>query len=60
VATTTESAALGVVTWRWLLRLAQQAADLALLQRCFVQTAKTSGMILLIIAAAFVLNLAIS
>ena len=31
-----------------------------LLQHCFVQTAKTSGMILLIITAAFILNLAIS
>ncbi len=31
-----------------------------LLQNCFVQTAKTSGMILLIITAAFILNLAIS
>ena len=32
----------------------------ALLQNCFVQTAKTSGMILLIITAAFILNLAVS
>jgi TRAP-type C4-dicarboxylate transport system permease large subunit len=31
-----------------------------LLQHCFVQTGKTSGMILLIITAAFILNLAIS
>ena len=59
VATTTESAALGVVAslffaWR------SRKLTWALLQHCFVQTAKTSGMILLIITAAFVLNLAIS
>lgn len=59
VATTTESAALGVVAsfffaWR------SQRLTWPLLQHCFVQTAKTSGMILLIITAAFVLNLAIS
>lgn len=59
LATTTESAALGVVTsmlfaWR------SRKLNWTLLQHCFVQTAKTSGMILLIITAAFVLNLAIS
>jgi C4-dicarboxylate transporter DctM subunit len=59
IATTTESAALGVVTslfftWR------SRRLNWTLLQHCFVQTAKTSGMILLIITAAFVLNLAVS
>lgn len=59
LATTTESAALGVVTsllfaWR------SRKLNWTLLQHCFVQTGKTSGMILLIITAAFVLNLAIS
>ncbi len=59
LATTTESAALGVVAsllfaWR------SRKLSWLLLQHCFVQTAKTSGMILLIITAAFVLNLAIS
>ena len=59
VATTTESAALGVVAslffaWR------SRRLTWTLMQHCFVQTAKTSGMILLIISAAFVLNLAIS
>jgi C4-dicarboxylate transporter, DctM subunit len=59
LATTTESAALGVVAslvfaWR------SRVLTWQLLQRCFVQTAKTSGMILLIITAAFILNLAIS
>lgn len=59
LATTTESAALGVVTsllfaWR------SRKLNWTLLQHCFVQTGKTSGMILLIITAAFILNLAIS
>lgn len=59
IATTTESAALGVVAalvlvWR------TGKLDRALLQRCFTQTARTSGMILLIITSAFILNLAIS
>jgi tripartite ATP-independent transporter DctM subunit len=59
LATTTESAALGVVAS---LFFAWQSKRLTwtLLQHCFVQTAKTSGMILLIVTAAFVLNLAIS
>lgn len=58
-ATTTESAALGVVAslgFAWHSR----KLNWALLQNCFVQTAKTSGMILLIITAAFILNLAVS
>ena len=59
VATTTESAALGVIAS---LGFAAQSRSLnwKLLQNCFIQTGKTSGMILLIITAAFVLNLAIS
>eukprot|EP01041_Mallomonas_annulata_P027396 gene27396-48975_t len=59
IATTTESAALGVVAslgFAWHSR----KLSWALLQSCFVQTAKTSGMILLIITAAFILNLAVS
>jgi C4-dicarboxylate transporter DctM subunit len=59
VATTTESAALGVVAslgFAWHSR----KLSWALLQTCFVQTAKTTGMILLIITAAFILNLAVS
>ena len=59
LATTTESAALGVVAslvFAWKSR----KLSWVLLQHCFVQTAKTSGMILLIITAAFILNLAIS
>jgi len=59
LATTTESAALGVMASMF---FAWQSKRLTwpLLQHCFVQTAKTSGMILLIVTAAFVLNLAIS
>jgi tripartite ATP-independent transporter DctM subunit len=59
IATATESAALGVVTalffaWR------ERRLSRELLQNCFLQTARISGMILLIIAAAFILNLLIS
>lgn len=59
VATTTESAALGVVAsllfaWR------SKKLTWQLLEHCFIQTAKTTGMILLIITAAFILNLTIS
>ncbi|HEX6136952.1 MAG TPA: TRAP transporter large permease [Casimicrobiaceae bacterium] len=59
IATATESAALGVVTalffaWRTG-RLTREV-----LQNCFLQTARISGMVLLIIVAAFILNLLIS
>jgi C4-dicarboxylate transporter, DctM subunit len=58
-ATATESAALGVVV---ALFFAWQAKRLtwAMLETCFIQTARTTGMIMLILAAAFVLNLLIS
>ncbi len=59
LATTTESAALGVVA-SLLFAWHGRKLGWTLLQHCFVQTAKTSGMILLIITAAFILNLAIS
>ncbi len=59
LATTTESAALGVVASLFFAAKSRKLSWL-LLQHCFVQTAKTSGMILLIITAAFILNLAIS
>lgn len=59
VATTTESAALGVVASLFF-TLHSRKLTWTLLQHCFVQTAKTTGMILLIITAAFILNLAIS
>ena len=59
IATATESAALGVIaallfTWR------TKRLSLDLLQTCFMQTARITGMILLIITAAFILNLTIS
>ena len=59
IATATESAALGVFialffVWR------SGKLSFALLQNCFQQTARVGGMILLIIATAFVLNLTIS
>lgn len=58
VATTTESAALGLMTalfftWR------SGKLNWKLLETCFIQTARTSGMILLVMTAAFILNLAI-
>jgi len=59
LATTTESAALGVIA---ALAFVWQSGKLsrALLHTCFVSTARVSGMILLIIMAAFILNLTIS
>ncbi|RMX06372.1 TRAP transporter large permease [Corticibacter populi] len=58
MATATESAALGLTCalffcWR------SGRLNWALLQNCFMQTARTSGMILLIMTAAFILNLTI-
>ena len=58
-ATTTESAALGLVTAMFFTWRAGRL-QWEVMQNCFIQTAKTSGMILLIITAAFILNLAIS
>lgn len=59
IATATESAALGVIA---ALFFVWQSGRLQweVLRGCFVSTARISGMILLIIAAAFVLNLTIS
>ncbi len=59
IATATESAALGVVialafTWH------SGKLSFELLRNCFQQTARISGMILLIISTAFLLNLTIS
>jgi len=58
-ATATESAALGVVV---ALVFAWRSGRLSwqMLETCFLQTARTTGMIMLIMAAAFVLNLLIS
>jgi C4-dicarboxylate transporter DctM subunit len=59
IATASESAALGVIA---ALGFVWRAGKLqwAVLRGCFISTARISGMILLIIVAAFVLNLAIS
>ena len=59
IATPTESAALGVVValgfaWR------EKKLTFDFLDHCFRQTAKTTGMILLIITAAFMLNLTLA
>ncbi|MFC6671624.1 TRAP transporter large permease [Marinobacterium aestuariivivens] len=59
IATATESAALGVMVALWFAWRSKRL-NLAFLQSCFVQTARITGMILLIITAAFVLNLTIS
>ncbi|MBX6329477.1 MAG: TRAP transporter large permease [Pseudolabrys sp.] len=59
IATATESAALGVVA-ALLLTWMSGRLSLALLRNCFVQSAKISGMVLLIIVSAFVLNLLVS
>jgi tripartite ATP-independent transporter DctM subunit len=58
IATATESAALGVLValffvWR------SGKLTREVLETCFLQTARTSGMIMLIIVAAFILNLTI-
>ncbi len=59
IATPTESAALGVVValvfvWR------EGRISLAFLDQCFRHTARTTGMILLIITAAFMLNVTLA
>lgn len=59
IATATESAALGVTTVL-LFILKSGRMSWPLLRGCFISTARVSGMILLIIAAAFILNLTIS
>jgi C4-dicarboxylate transporter DctM subunit len=59
IATATESAALGVVA---ALAFVWQSGKLSreLLRTCFISSARVSGMILLIMMAAFILNLTIS
>lgn len=59
IATATESAALGVSTVLFFV-LKSGRMSWSLLRTCFISTARISGMILLIIAAAFILNLTIS
>lgn len=59
IATATESAALGLVVVLAFV-IAQGKLSVALLKNCFISSAKTTGMILLIVIGAFVLNLALS
>ena len=59
IATATESAALGLVV-AFFFVIVQGKLSLSLLENCFVSSAKTTGMILLIVLGAFVLNLALS
>lgn len=59
LATATESAALGVIA-ALLFVLCTGRLNWALLQKCFVSTARTSGMVLLVITGAFILNLTVS
>ncbi len=59
IATATESAALGLVVAFGFL-IIQRKLSLALLETCFISSARTTGMILLIVLGAFVLNLALS
>ncbi|HEX4886150.1 MAG TPA: TRAP transporter large permease subunit, partial [Casimicrobiaceae bacterium] len=58
LATATESAALGVLVALFFVWRAGKLTR-EVLENCFMQTARTSGMILLIIVAAFILNLTI-
>jgi len=59
IATPTESAALGVVVSLGFVVL-EGRLSWAFLDTCFRQTAKTSGMILLIVVAAFMLNVTLA
>ena len=59
IATPTESAALGVTT-ALVFVIFHGKLTLAFLNRCFIQTAKTTGMVLLIVASAFILNVTLS
>ncbi|MCZ8182183.1 MAG: TRAP transporter large permease [Beijerinckiaceae bacterium] len=59
IATATESAALGLVT-AFILVALQGRLTLSLLETCFLSSARTTGMILLIVLGAFILNLALS
>jgi len=59
IATATESAAVGVVVGLLLIALGGKL-NWKLLETCFLSSARTTGMILLIVVGAFVLNLALS
>jgi C4-dicarboxylate transporter DctM subunit len=59
IATATESAALGLAI-AFALVAVQGKLSWSVLQTCFLSSARTTGMILLIVVGAFVLNLALS
>ncbi|WP_269584496.1 TRAP transporter large permease [Roseibium sp. Sym1] len=59
IATPTESAALGVTTALVFVVL-HGRLSIEFLNRCFMQTAKTTGMVLLIVTSAFMLNVTLS
>lgn len=59
IATTTESAALGVIAALFFVWKSGKM-NWALMRNCFISSARISGMILLIMVAAFILNLTIS
>ena len=59
IATATESAALGLMV-AFLLVAVQGKLNWTVLQTCFLSSARTTGMILLIVVGAFILNLALS
>ena len=59
IATPTESASLGVIT-ALVFALMRGKLTLQVLHPCFIRTAQLTGMILLIITAAFVLNLTLT
>jgi len=59
IATATESAALGLMV-AFLFVIVQGKLSWSVLQTCFLSSARTTGMILLIVVGAFVLNLALS
>jgi tripartite ATP-independent transporter DctM subunit len=59
IATPTESAALGVVAALVIVALGGKLT-FAFFSQCFVQTARTTGMVLLIVLAAFALNVTLS
>lgn len=59
IATPTESAALGVVAALIMAGL-DRHLNVDFFSRCFINTAKTTGMVLMIILAAFILNVTLS
>lgn len=59
IATATESAALGMMV-AFLFVIFQGKLQWSVLQTCFLSSARTTGMIFLIVVGAFVLNLALS